>query len=549
MNKIIEQSFSKLGEWVKAIPLILLKSETQFLLGGRATQSLFGNMKIDPYSEHSWVYAAVNSIALNIASVPFVFQNNTGPVRDTQWQNLFEEPNEDQSFGEFMEAIITWLHIRGEAFVILDRESQFDMPKAMLPVDPSMVREVLNKNQTKLLGWLIPGQNGEDDIKLQRWEVVHFKLFNPMNRWRGLSPLSAAASGLNLDILTNKFNTMFYQNGGKIGGVVELQGNLGEKQFERFREQWRDQHGGVQNAHKVAILEGGAQFKQVQISQKDMDFLNQKKWNRDEILAVFKVPKMEVGVWDDINFAVAKVQAREFWLKNLIPKTDLISWTFWHQLFKDVRGGRTWAEFDTSDVPALQDEFADKVDTGFKLWQMGWTANQINNRLRLGMEINEWQHAGYIPVNVQPVGEDGMPRVVEPDTSDPASDEHEPSQTGEEPGSKSQNVIEDEVFIEMKTKLKKYFYSQRTKQLKAINHGRVLNLRKQEENEKLASLIGIEVNTVKQVNAAIQETLLNHLGPNASQGQAKEVIRNVYNRIERRLPDIISHLREEQEVL
>jgi hypothetical protein len=51
------------------------------------------------------------------------------------------------------------------------------------------------------------------------------------------------------------------------------------------------------------VTEGGLSYKQTGLSQKDMDFLEQRKWNREEIMAAFKVPKLELGLYDDVNFA------------------------------------------------------------------------------------------------------------------------------------------------------------------------------------------------------------------------------------------------------
>jgi phage portal protein BeeE len=47
---------------------------------------------------------------------------------------------------------------------------------------------------------------------------------------------------------------------------------------------------GTKNAHKIAILTNGLKLANNMLSQKDMDFVNMKRFTRDEILAMFKVP-------------------------------------------------------------------------------------------------------------------------------------------------------------------------------------------------------------------------------------------------------------------
>jgi phage portal protein BeeE len=77
------------------------------------------------------------------------------------------------------------------------------------------------------------------------------------------------------------------------------------------------------------LLEGGLTYKQTGLSQKDMDFLEQRKWNRDEILAVYKVPKGELGVEDETgSYAKDKTRRKLFW------ETTLQLRPRWRALFK-----------------------------------------------------------------------------------------------------------------------------------------------------------------------------------------------------------------------
>ena len=65
--------------------------------------------------------------------------------------------------------------------------------------------------------------------------------------------------------------------------------------------------------------------------------------------------------------------------------------------------GKYCATDDTSAIDALQDEFHEKVKTGRSLWEMGYTSNQINKRLKLGLPENNWQNTAFKPVQVEVV--------------------------------------------------------------------------------------------------------------------------------------------------
>jgi phage portal protein BeeE len=54
---------------------------------------------------------------------------------------------------------------------------------------------------------------------------------------------------------------------------------------------WNNKNRGVNNSHKTAVLTGGLKYQGIAISQKEMEMVEQRRFTRDEILAIFKVPK------------------------------------------------------------------------------------------------------------------------------------------------------------------------------------------------------------------------------------------------------------------
>ncbi len=137
-----------------------------------------------------------------------------------------------------------------------------------------------------------------------------------------------------------------------------------------------------------------------------MDFLSQRKWNREEIMAAFKVPKGEVGINEDINYATSKTQRKLFWENTLLPKMALFEFVLLNQLLRHIDGGRIWAEFDYSSISALQEDRKDLVECAHKLWPMGVPLNTANEYLGLGLPAVAGGDTGYLPFSLAPVGQD-----------------------------------------------------------------------------------------------------------------------------------------------
>ena len=188
---------------------------------------------------------------------------------------------------------------------------------------PGRFKEVVNAETGLISSWVYT--RDVEKVPLQPHEVVFFRYFNPYHDYRGLAPLQAARAGVEQDSWASRYNTAFFKNSAQPGGVLETSSNLTDDEYQRVLAQWQDRHGGASKAHAMALLEGGLNYKQTGLSQKDMDFLEQRRWNREEIMAAFKVPKGELGIYEDVNYATAKTQRKLFWENTLLPKMALLS--------------------------------------------------------------------------------------------------------------------------------------------------------------------------------------------------------------------------------
>lgn len=410
------------GRFVKSIPVIRSMGTNEWFFQGttRTLTQVLSTEITNPYEVHAWVRGAIESVALNIAGTPLAWKNSRGTKaaeRDAApWVTLFEKPNEMMGQQQLLEATLIYLLHYGECMWILDRSEPTAIPKMIEPYNGKMFEARLGK-KGELLGWSVETvypDGKKVTIPFEKWEVCFFKLFNPYDRLRGLAPLAAAQLGIDQDTLASQYNKAFFKNSALPGGVVEVDEEMTDEAFNRMRMQFLEHHQGVNKSHTLAILEGGAKYKQLVPSQKDMEFLNQKKWNRDEILACFKVPKLELGIWDDVNFAVAKVQAREFWTKTLYPKMKLIEYTLWAQLFSVTGTGKVFADFDTSGIESMQGDMVEKVDMAFKLWSMGYPINQLNTRFSLGLEKQKHGDVSYVMNNANLIDQTGAVQLPTP---------------------------------------------------------------------------------------------------------------------------------------
>ena len=126
-----------------------------------------------------------------------------------------------------------------------------------------------------------------------------------------MSPLESLLIPIETDLWAQTYNKKFFQNNATPRLHVDL-GNCNLPQLKRVREYFNWALKGPENAHKTLVTEGGAKITVVGTQPKDMEFLNQRKFSRDEICAVFGVPPMKIGIFEDVNRASASESDKSF---------------------------------------------------------------------------------------------------------------------------------------------------------------------------------------------------------------------------------------------
>lgn len=374
-------------------------------LRGQESQ-FFDQVVQEAYSQHQTVFMAIDAIATNIPQSDFKMFR--GGVDGTEIKNqseplvrLFDAPNPLMCRFQLWEATSIYLAYRGEAFWLYLDENGKPVENNMLPAqiwvcDPKHFVPIY-RNKV-LSGW----RYGNMAYSLE--SVLFFRKFNPLDKLRGFSPLTPIKKIVDLDYNAILYNRAFFMNGAEPMGFLSTEKNLTQEQAQRIREQFEARHKGSDKAKRLAVLEGGLEYTASSESHKDMEFSEQRRYNREEILGTWRVPKSIFSVTDDLNYATASSQKRLFWENTLLPMLrymeEVLNGHFFPRFAANVI-----CEFDTSDVPELKENFQEKVTMAQTLFNMGFTANEINKRLNLGFDEKDWRNFWWIPFSQIPAGE------------------------------------------------------------------------------------------------------------------------------------------------
>ncbi len=273
-----------------------------------------------------YAFTAISAIAQELGSIELkLFEKkfvNGEPVSTRIYEHgvlsLLHFINPLTTFYDQVEATQIYEELTGEAFWILLKEG--DIPKEIWQVRPDWMRIVPDKKE--IVGHYLyrPGGSFNEKVIIPKENVIHFKYFNPLNPYRGKGSVQAAAMPLDTHAFAQEWNRNFYFNSAIPGLVFTTDKKLNKKIVDQFLAQWQTSYGGRSKSNKVAFLGNGMKLDKTTVGAKEMDFAKQQAMMRDDILAVFKVPKTILGLTEDVNRANADSTTRSFMERVITPR-------------------------------------------------------------------------------------------------------------------------------------------------------------------------------------------------------------------------------------
>jgi len=223
-------------------------------------------------------------------------------------------------WAEFVQMWSTWYDMVGEAFITWTPG----------PAGPSELwlypphRMIERPDPTEfLLGWSFRDATGKehgvapDEVHLARRP-------HPTNLYRGIGPLQAAVTDIDVSRKSAEWNLNFFDNSSLPAAVIEIDADLSDAQFTRLESQLNENHSGVSNAHRTLIAEHGS-YNFRQFTPKEMEFTEGRKLSDDQIRTAFGISKTALGQNEDVVRATA-ITARTLEVENhLVPKADLMA--------------------------------------------------------------------------------------------------------------------------------------------------------------------------------------------------------------------------------
>lgn len=353
------------------------------------------------FRQHPTLRAAVEKIAKTAVANGYRFvPDEEGGRISARKLNALRKFFRKSSATQLLRATYRDLLVFGESYWLVDGVKTGAPQKARrlhpMYVDPRIVGG-------EVTGWRYgPVNESDDEIKYLLKEVIQFKLDDPNSDTQGLSLLASLERTVATDLFAMKYNETFFENSAASGLILSMKNSTAEE-VARNRLFLEQNYQGPQNAHKTMLLEGEISVDRAMPPPAEMQFIEGRKLNRQEILSVLDIDPTKIGINEDANRSVSKEADNTFRSESIGPIQTVVEEAITNDLIDRIFG---W-----DDVLFEQEESSIRDKLGLMdMWKTGeqmgvFSPNFIKSQLGMKPITGGDTHyiqtaAGAIPVEL-----------------------------------------------------------------------------------------------------------------------------------------------------
>lgn len=394
--------FKKLKKTVKFYQGLEKKS---YLMPSGTCTSKAGGWKIGKnitaYSTSAYVYICVKKRSEKVGELlEFGLKTKDGKeIEDSPWLDLLNQPNTYQNKNEFWELYQTFKDLTGSAFIYELKLDGNEIPKELHLLRPDKVTLLFDKTGSELIGYKYQTEHG-GSVTYPPEDVISSFYPNPLAQnigLGGMSPLTPGQKSVDTEEQLTDYHYSVLKNGGKIEGMFVFKTEfLSKDQQDQLKESFSSNYADAKNSGKPLMLSEGTEYHNLGLTPTELSYLESKKLTREDILAIYSVPKTVIGMTEG-------VQKGNYEEANSIFIKDTIAPLMWNieQKLDQFLLPEYLELYIANPVPEDIEMKLKVIDSGTKNFYM--TTNE--KREKMGLDPIQGLDEVLIPFNMLPSGE------------------------------------------------------------------------------------------------------------------------------------------------
>jgi HK97 family phage portal protein len=356
------------------------------------------------------VFACVSCISNNIASLPFlVYERLEDGGRRPDYEHVLHdlisvEPNPDTSAFSFWSTLISHAVLYGNGFAEIVRAWD-GTPEAFHILDPTLtqVKRDLNTQRVYYESTYQIDSGSPMTSRLLGENVLHIVGSISHNSVVGMSPVVLARECISGFMSAEKHASAAFGQSSTFVGLIKTPDELDDQARKNLRENFNRLHQGPYNAGKVGILDNGMEFQALQTDLAQLQNLETRRWEPNEIARLFGVPPSKIGDLEHSSYNNVEQANRAFYMETLRIWCERIESEVNRKLLTKADRKTHFCEYNMNSF--LRGDSATQADVITKLFGIG--ALSVNGVCQeLGFNpIGPQGDQRFISQNLQPLGD------------------------------------------------------------------------------------------------------------------------------------------------
>jgi HK97 family phage portal protein len=295
-----------------------------FGAGGSGRLNEYSTKQAQLAANLGWCFAANSAIADPTAAVKLKLykvmpDGDREEIKQHEILDLLDAPNLVHTGEQMRQLHFSYMNFVGESYIYMRaldggdfQPAKGKLPAALEIFPAQLVQFSLGPTYTgstvRYAGKVYPLTSFIRDINP-----------DPENPYYGRSIVKAAALAVDTDEQMKLWNRGVFDHGARPSLVFSTNEALSDESYARWKEQFNDEHGGTENAHKPLLIEGGSASPYM-LSPTDLDFLASREFSMKEILSMWRLSPALLGQVENVNRANLDAGIYMNGVTNVVPR-------------------------------------------------------------------------------------------------------------------------------------------------------------------------------------------------------------------------------------
>lgn len=355
--------------------------------GQYATTASGVNVTPDTARKSAEVDACVGLIEDTVATIPLdlfkrISDSERQPAPDNPLHALLHDaPNAWQTSADFRQMMEGWRQTHGNAYARIIAGPRG--PTALEPAHPSEMRP-FRSGPGVAYRWTPP--DGQPVQTLLQHEVLHLRGGPPKrgNIVEAESKVDRHKETIGLTMACGEYLSRFFGNNASPKSAITIPSGISDEAASKLRETWERRHRGLENAHKIAILDGGMELKPIAMNNDDAQIVETHAMGVAKIARIFGVPGFLIGETGDVSNFGTGIEQRSIGFITYYMRPKFVAWeqALNAALMSSAMRGQFYFEFNIDGL--LRGDFKTRME-GYALmiqWSL-CTPNEIRRQMNL----------------------------------------------------------------------------------------------------------------------------------------------------------------------